>query len=49
MADRLSWLALLAALTFSFAIVVLGRGASASNSAPAASAAHSEICSACDQ
>ncbi len=29
MADRLSWLALLAALSFSVAVVTLGRGASA--------------------
>jgi len=30
MADRLSWLALLAALTFSLAVVLLGRGSDAS-------------------
>jgi len=38
MADRLSWLALLAALTFSVAVVMLGSGSRASEDGPHADA-----------
>jgi hypothetical protein len=38
MADRLSWLALVAALTFSIAVVMLGNGSNASDEQPHAPA-----------